>query len=449
MSSRKTIVICVMPAPDGLAQYGSLPPVLKAGEIANSRGDKVIWTCSDCFREIISSNFPKNEIFSYPDPTLYALPKIFQKPFIWMLDQDLPQWMMPSLKKEKTTEWIFDSYLTIGLGKQDFFDEAVLTVLKVLVERNVDKILCFADPVGLIAAEIAGIPVMNFNNLMPVGEAGGKGATQFNATIAKTMRKFSPDKHNVKPFSKIYTDKDQFQMISSLERAGTDSGSRSKVYIAGFELKKAKIRKNVQPLDEQALANQRVAFAYFGSVSISFKLAKKVLAEAFEIINRKSKSNKPWHCYVGSQFVESAHSIGNVHYAPYYDARVLFKYADLTFAHGGLMTLFDSLSHGVPMILVPGSLYERRFNSEEVVATGSGVMLEIDEFTPEKCALIVLDEPRIKTMSENAKKAQQRIKGACTLTDAFELSETAWESKPDLEKKESVATYLQNKGYLK
>jgi len=448
MSNRKTIAICVMPVPDGLAQYGSLPPVLKAGEIANSRGYKVLWTCNDCLREVISRNFPENEIVSYPDPTLYALPKIFQKPFVWMLNQDLPQWMMPGFKKENP-EWIFDSYLTIGFGKQDFFDEAVLTVLKVLVERNVDKILCFADPVGLVAAEIAGIPVMNFNNLMPVGEAGGKGSTKFNTTIAETIRKFSPDKQAVKPFSQIYIDEGQFQMICSLEKAGTDSGSRSRVYIAGFEPKAAKIRKNAQPLDEQALVNQRVAFAYFGSASISFKLAKKVLAEAFEIVNRKSKGSKPWHCYVGSQFVKSAHSIGNVHFAPYYDARVLFKYADLTFAHGGLMTLFDSLSYGVPMILVPGSLYERRFNSEEVVATGSGVMLEIDEFTPEKCASVILDEHRMKAMSESAKTSQQRIKGAYTLTDAFELSETAWESKPDLKKKESIITYLQNRGYLK
>ncbi len=440
-----------MPVPDGLAQYGSLPPVLRAGEIANSRGYQVLWTCNDCLREIISRNFPENEIFSYPDPTLYALPKIFQKPFVWMLNLDLPQWMMPGFKKEKNPEWIFDSYLTIGFGKQDFFDEAVLTILKVLVERNVDKILSFADPVGLVSAEIAGIPVMNFNNLMPVEEVGGKGSTRFNATIAETIRKFSPDKDDVKPFSKIYINEDQFQMICSLEKAGTNSGSSSRVYTTGFEPKEVKIRKNAQPLDEQALVNQRVAFAYFGSASISFKLAKNILAEAFEIINRKSKGkgNKPWHCYVGSQFVKSAHSIGNVHFAPYYDARVLFKYADLTFAHGGLMTLFDSLSYGVPMILVPGSLYERRFNCKEVVATGSGVMLKIEEFTPEKCASIVLDEPRMKTLSKSAKISQQRIKGAYTLTNVFELSETVWESKPDLKRKESAKTYLKNKGYLK
>ncbi|MCP4933710.1 MAG: hypothetical protein GY927_05760, partial [bacterium] len=166
-------------------------------------------------------------------------------------------------------------------------------------------------------------------------EDGGKGAAQFNAMIAETIRKFSPDKDDVKPFSKIYIDEDQFQMICSLEKAGTDSGSRSRVYIAGFEPKEAKIRKNAHPLNEQVLVNQRVAFAYFGSASISFKLAKKVLVDAFEIINQKSRGNKPWHCYVGSQFVKSAHSIGNVHFAPYYDARVLFKYADLTFAHGG------------------------------------------------------------------------------------------------------------------
>ena len=369
-NKRTTIVICVMPVPDGLAQYGSLPPVLKAGEIANSRqGYEVLWTCSDCMKEIISRNFPQNEVFAYPDPTLYAMPKIFLKPFVWMLSQDLPQWMMPSFKKE-TSEWIFDSYLTIGLGSQKYFDDAVLAVLKVLVTRKVDKVFCFADPVGIIAAQIAGCPVMNFLNMMPVKEAGGRGSTRFNATISGTIRKYSPaDIHDdvVKPFSTIYTDKGKFQMVCSLEKAGTDLGSRSRVFVTGFEPKEVSIPKNAQPLDEQALANQRVAFAYFGSASISFKLAKKVLAEAFEIINKEEKNkgngnnNKPWHCYVGSQFVKTAHSIGNVHYAPYYDARVLLKYADLTFAHGGLMTLFNSLGHGVPMILSSGVTVRETF----------------------------------------------------------------------------------------
>ena len=77
-------------------------------------------------------------------------------------------------------------------------------------------------------------------------------------------------------------------------------------------------------------------------------------------------------------------------------------------------------------------------------------MLEIDEFTPEKCAAIVMDEARLEAMSQGAKASQQRIKGAHTLADAFELSESdAWESMVDMKRKESVKTHLQDKGYIK
>ncbi len=445
---RKKILIAVMPVPDGFVQYGSLPPLIKAGEIANKRGYEVIWTCCECLGDTISRSFPNNEVVTYPDTTVFGLPPIFRKLFVKMLDMDLPQWMMPGLKKAHNPEWLFESYVTIGPHKQEYLDTSVLKIIETIQKKEIDVMMSFADPVGMIAAHITGTPLINYTNRMPVKESGGKKAIKFNAAVSKTICKYSPEKEDVVKFSEIYHNKRQLTLLSSIDHIGEKPEKENSTYVADFKINKRSIRKDASSVTIDDLQNQRVAFAYFGTMSVSFNYARKVLSKAFELVN-KNNCGKPWHCYYASQHIKKAYSEGNVHFAPYYDGEFLMNHAELTFAHGGLMTVYDSLRLGVPLILIPGSLYERRFNSQEVVATGSGIMVEVDDFTPENIANHIQNEAELKKMSDNANRMASKITKSGNLEDAFIMAENSWTNCPDKEKRENVRSFLRQKELIR
>ncbi len=446
--TRKKILIAVMPVPDGFVQYGSLPPLIKAGEIANKRGYEVIWTCCECLRDIISRSFPGNEVVTYSDTTVFGLPPIFRKMFVKLLDMDLPQWLMPGLKKNQNSEWLFESYVTIGLHKQKYLDTGVLSIINTILGKEVDVMMSFADPLGMIAAHITGIPFINYTNLMPVKESGGKKTKKFNAAVSKTIGQYSPDKKDVVKFSEIYHNDRQLTLLSSIEHIGEKPKKKNATYVADFKINKKSIRKDASSVTTNDLQNQRVVFAYFGTMSVSFNYARKVLSKAFELVN-KNNSGKPWHCYYASQHIKKAYSEGNVHFAPYYDGEFLMNHAELTFAHGGLMTVYDSLRLGVPLILIPGSLYERRFNSQEVVATGSGIMVEVDDFTPQNIANHIQNEAELKRMRDNANRMAGKITESGNLEDAFIMVETSWLNSPDKEKRETVGSFLHQKELIR
>ena len=242
-------------------------------------------------------------------------------------------------------------------------------------------------------------------------------------------------------FSEIYHDDRKFTLLSSIEHIGEKPKKRNATYVADFKINKKSIRKDASSITADELKNQRVAFAYFGTISVSFSYASKALSKAFELVN-KNNSGNPWHCYFASQHIKKAYSEGNVHFAPYYDGELLLNHSEFTFAHGGLMTVYDSLRLGVPLILVPGSLYERRFNSQEVVATGSGIMVEVNDFTPENIANYIQDAEKLKKMTENANRMASKIKESGSLEEAFVRAENSWLQPPDKEKREKVRLFL-------
>ena len=59
----------------------------------------------------------------------------------------------------------------------------------------------------------------------------------------------------------------------------------------------------------------------------------------------------------------------------------LLAQADWTICHGGQNTIIESLLHGVPLLVFPGPIFERRFNARMVARAGAGRMGEREDFT--------------------------------------------------------------------
>jgi UDP:flavonoid glycosyltransferase YjiC (YdhE family) len=72
-----------------------------------------------------------------------------------------------------------------------------------------------------------------------------------------------------------------------------------------------------------------------------------------------------------------------VKFMPYVDAQTVLPHCDWTLCHGGQNTIIQSLMNSVPLMIFPGSSYERRFNAGKVQSAGAGWMGEEDEFNLE------------------------------------------------------------------
>jgi UDP:flavonoid glycosyltransferase YjiC (YdhE family) len=81
-------------------------------------------------------------------------------------------------------------------------------------------------------------------------------------------------------------------------------------------------------------------------------------------------------------------------------------YCDWTICHGGQNTIIQSLRRGVPLIIFPGPIFERRYNAQKVQDAGAGVMGELDQFTPEWLQEVLLFQPEFEI---GAKKLGDQI----------------------------------------
>jgi len=71
----------------------------------------------------------------------------------------------------------------------------------------------------------------------------------------------------------------------------------------------------------------------------------------------------------------------NVEFHPYLPADAILPFCDWTICHGGQNTIIQSLLHGVPLLVFPGPIFERRFNARKVQENGAGAMGELPDFT--------------------------------------------------------------------
>ncbi|HET6665120.1 MAG TPA: nucleotide disphospho-sugar-binding domain-containing protein, partial [Acidimicrobiales bacterium] len=150
------------------------------------------------------------------------------------------------------------------------------------------------------------------------------------------------------------------QERDDLHYVGHLSGQLEAPTATGFELERDK----------------RYVFAYLGTGSVSLGAAERVLPAVFPADGER-------RCVVASSAVEP-YRLGGVEFRRFVPAAEVLPVADWVLCHGGLNTVIESLRAGVPLLLFPGAIFERRFNATAVAGAGAGVMAETTAFTPAK-----------------------------------------------------------------
>lgn len=129
---------------------------------------------------------------------------------------------------------------------------------------------------------------------------------------------------------------------------------------------------------------RRHVYVYTGTGSVSLDRVRRVLAEL-------SAYRPDLSFVVGSSAIRRAERMGRVHLVPYVDPSVLLPHTEWTICHAGQNTIIESLLHGVPLLLFPGPIFERRFNARMVARAEAGLLGEREEFTSSWLAAAMAD----------------------------------------------------------
>ncbi|MCR4584304.1 MAG: hypothetical protein K5686_01135 [Lachnospiraceae bacterium] len=93
----------------------------------------------------------------------------------------------------------------------------------------------------------------------------------------------------------------------------------------------------------------------------------------------------------------------NIHVAKRWDFNSLLNEAVLFINHGGQNSMMDGLLHGVPQLVVPGKVFERKYNAAALEKAGAGRALDYTEFKAQRIKELSEEIISSKEITENAK----------------------------------------------
>ena len=135
---------------------------------------------------------------------------------------------------------------------------------------------------------------------------------------------------------------------------------------------------------------------YMGNGTVSAKRMKKVITEAF--------AGSKYEVYIASSYLEKEDA-GNIHIAPRWDFEELLEEAVLFINHGGQNSMADGLIHGVPQIVVPGKVFERKYNAGCIEKNNAGALVTAGEFTSD----VIRREAEMLISSEEVRDNARRL----------------------------------------
>ena len=135
---------------------------------------------------------------------------------------------------------------------------------------------------------------------------------------------------------------------------------------------------------------------YMGNGTISASKTEKVITQAF--------ANSEYEVFIASKYLEKK-DIKNIHIAPRFNFDQLLHESVCFINHGGQNSICDGLIYGVPQIVVPGKVFERRYNAKSLTDNNAGVAVDYSDFTAEN----------IRTIADRIIKSNEMRQNALTL----------------------------------
>lgn len=147
-------------------------------------------------------------------------------------------------------------------------------------------------------------------------------------------------------------------------------------------------------------AEKNIILVYMGNGTITPKAVITSLTKAFERTN--------FEVYIATSQIEP-YKVNNINIEKRFDFNELMPRTIAYINHGGQNSIMTGLMYGVPQIICPGNVFERRYNAISIVNLKAGVSLEVNDFNAETIKKIVTDFANNPIYANHAKKAGEQL----------------------------------------
>lgn len=146
--------------------------------------------------------------------------------------------------------------------------------------------------------------------------------------------------------------------------------------------------------------NKSKIIAYMGTGTISPNEVINTLTRALDQTN--------FQIYIATEQVKPYRK-NNINVDKKFDFSKLMPEAIAYINHGGQNSIMTGLIYGVPQIVCPGNVFERRYNAASIANLKAGVALETNDFNAEMIKNIVNDFNVNKIYANNSKKSGEKL----------------------------------------
>lgn len=352
------ILILLFSPPTGT--WGSLTRVLSIADAAKKRAHEIAFCASGYLAVKLIKNGYK--VYPMPPSTMFNLPKPISK-----IIEDRSQKFNIPVKPGKSIGSIWFVLMLSGLSGFKYLEGLVNAELKAVDAYKPDLLFTEMDPGAFIISRIRGIRLVStYASVMKVG-IGTKPWKKLYKSMNKILKLYNVQEPL--PIG-LFEDSRITKIIPSIPELEENITSNSEFIFTGNLLKSFKASTDDSfKMDD----TKKYVFVYIGTGSISLNKLIKILPKVFT-----QESNTI--CLVGAQSIQKEIKVGNVIFRPYFDAESIIAHCEWVICHGGHNTIIQSLLNGIPLILFPGPIFERRFNAQMVHNSGAGVFAELSDF---------------------------------------------------------------------
>lgn len=348
--------------------WGGLTRVLAIADAAVKAGHEVAFCASGSLEKALLKHGYK--VYGMPEPTLFGLPKGISR----IIEKRSRRTSIP-IKPGKSFGSIWFVLALSGMASAAYLEELVKAEREAVADFGAEMLFTDLDPGAFMLASIMKLPIAsNYASIITtgVGNLFWKAMERAVNSVLKTYSIRHLDPHELCFSENI------LKIIPSIPELDDTDPARPDVRYVGHLLSEIEAGQTFEPEP-----GKRYVFVYSGTGSVSLSKLEEVLPQVFQ-------EDGPYRCLVGAQSVEHPYRMGGVEFRHYIPAEEVLAYSDWTICHGGQNTIIQSLRRGVPLIIFPGPIFERRYNAQKVQDAGAGVMGELDQFTPEWLEQVLL-----------------------------------------------------------
>jgi len=343
--------------------WGGLTRGLAIAEAAKNAGHEVAFCASGYIEQTLQQRGYK--VFAMPSTTMLGLPA----PLSRIMEQRSQRASIP-VKPGKSIGNIWMVLWLSGYTRANYLIRLTEAEIQAVKAFKADRLFTDLDPGAFLTSAVTGIPIASaYADIVKQGTGTWMWKKMKRAT-AKVMQSFGLPARNPE---ELFFGESVLKIIPSIpELDDADPGQPDIQYVGSLI---APLQAN-STADLQLKDNKHNVFVYVGTGSVSLNVLQEVLPKIFP-------TDGDWRCFVGAQSITVPYQRGAVEFHPYIPAEALLPHCSWTICHGGQNTIIQSLLHGVPLIIFPGPIFERRYNAKKVAETGAGLMGELDQFTAE------------------------------------------------------------------